>query len=284
MSELTPAIDIAHLRSWIGREDVADDVVTADLARKYHATFDCPGDAPQEGEVVPRLIHFCLAQPAAPTSRLGEDGHPARGGFLPPVPLPRRMWAGGSFIFTGDLHVGDRMRRTSRIADVTLKEGRTGALCFVTVQHRVEAHDTLIIEERQDIVYRGRDAPSSAAKAPPSPEECAHVKPMKAEAPLLFRYSALTFNGHRIHYDRRYAIDEEGYPGLVVHGPLQAALLYYYASDLRGAPSTRFRFRGLSPLFDDDAFSLHAADIGDGLKIWTAKDNGAVCMSAEAGW
>ncbi|HMO29380.1 MaoC family dehydratase N-terminal domain-containing protein [Enterovirga sp.] len=280
----SPMLDIDHLRSWIGREDIGTDLVTEDLARKYHATLDLPGEAPRQGETVPRLIHFCLAQPAAPTARLGPDGHPQRGGFLPPVPLPRRMWAGGAFVFHGDLRVGDEARRISRIEDVALKRGRTGVLCFVTVRHRVEAGGWLVVEERQDIVYRDLDPPGGTAKAPPAAEQGVHQRPMKAEAPLLFRYSALTFNGHRIHYDRRYVTEIEGYPGLIVHGPMQAALLCNYAGELRGTPPARFSFRGLSPLFDDDAFALHAIETADGLKLWTAKQTGPLCMIAEAAW
>ena len=281
---MTDAIDIDHLRSWIGREDDADDVVTPDLALKYHATFDFGGDAPEQGEVAARLIHFCLAPLIVPTARLGADGHPERGGFLPPVPLPRRMWAGGEITFHDDLRVGDTVRRRSRIADVVLKEGRTGPLCFVTVAHRIEASGALILEERQDIVYRGLDTPSSKTKAPTPAEQGAYRRPMKASPPLLFRYSALTFNGHRIHYDRRYVTEVEGYPGLIVHGPLQAALLHDYAAEIFGRPPKRFAFRGLSPLFDDDAFSLNATREGATLKLWTAKQDGPICMSAEAHW
>lgn len=281
---MSEPLDIDHLRGWIGREDVGIDIVSADLARKYHATFDFPGKAPERGEIVPRMIHFCLAQPAVPTSKLGSDGHPARGGFLPPVPLPRRMWAGGEILFNDDLRVGDEVTRISRIEDVVLKQGRAGALCFVTVRHRVETRGTPMLEERQDIVYRGGDAPSGSAKPAPSVEQGAWQRPIKAIPPLLFRYSALTFNGHRIHYDRRYVTECENYPGLVVHGPLQAALLYYYASELRNASPKRFSFRGLSPLFDDDAFALHAREEDHWMRLWTAKQAGPLCMSAEAYW
>jgi len=277
-------LDIDHLRGWIGREVRATDIVSEDLARKYHATMDVPGEAPKPGEAVPQLLHFCLAQPAAPTATLGPDGHPARGGFLPPVPLPRRMWAGGGFAFHDDLRVGDVATRISRIDDVVLKEGRTGRLCFVTVNHRIEVGGRLAVDERQDIVYRDLDPPGGAAKPPPEARQGEHTRPMRAEAPLLFRYSALTFNGHRIHYDRRYVTEVEGYPGLVVHGPMQAALLCNYAAELRGTPPKRFSFRGLSPLFDDDAFALHASEEGGALKLWTAKENGTLCMTSEAGW
>ena len=233
---------------------------------------------------MPRLILFCLAQRAAPTAQLGPDGHPARGGFLPPVPLPRRMWAGGAFTFYGDLRFGDKARRTSSIADVTVKEGRTGTLCFVTVEHAGEANGVRVLDERQDIVYRGLDAAGGSGKAPPAAASGQHQRPMHAGPPLLFRYSALTFNGHRIHYDRRYVTEVEGYPGLIVHGPMQAAMLCDYATELRGAPPKRFVFRGMSPLFDDDAFALHASEVGDTLEVWTAKADGTLCMSATAQW
>ncbi|MGK9230263.1 MaoC family dehydratase N-terminal domain-containing protein [Inquilinus limosus] len=276
-------LDIDHLRSWIGREEVAEDIVTADLVRKFRAMLDLQADPPRVAEIAPRLLHFCLAQPAAPTAALGPDGHPQRGGFLPPVPLSRRMWAGGSVIFQGDLRVGDGVRRVSRIADVVAKEGRTGLLCFVAVDHAIEADGRPVLRERQDIVYRGPDG--GGAKAPPAPAEPGrHRRRVDPSPPLLFRYSALTFNGHRIHYDRRYVMEVEGYPGLIVHGPLQATLLFNFAAELRGAPPTRFAFRSLSPLFDDDAFLLHAAEDGDGLKLWTARENGPVAMAAEAHW
>ncbi|TSD89361.1 protein dehydratase [Mycobacterium sp. KBS0706] len=275
-------LDIDHLRSWIGREEVAEDIVTADLVRKFKATLDLPGGPQQAGEAAPRLLHFCLAQPAAPTAALGPDGHPQRGGFLPPVPLPRRMWAGGSVTFHGDLRVGDAVRRVSRIADVVAKEGRTGPLCFVTVDHTIEGKGRPLLQERQDIVYRGLDG--GAAKAPAAAESGRHQRRIDASAPLLFRYSALTFNGHRIHYDRRYVTEVEGYPGLIVHGPLQATLLLHFAAGIRGTPPARFAFRSLSPLFDGDPMILHATEDGDGLALWTARENGPVAMMAEAGW
>jgi 3-methylfumaryl-CoA hydratase len=282
-ANVTQELDVDHLRSWIGREDSASDIVSVDLVRKYHATFDLSGDPPGLGQVVPRLLHFCLAQPAVPTAALGEDGHPQRGGFLPPVPLPRRMWAGGRFSFHGDLHVGDAMRRVSRIADVVVKHGRTGLLCFVTVEHVAEVDGRVLLNETQDIVYRGLDG-DGAGKQPTPAKPGRHRRLVDPSPPLLFRYSALTFNGHRIHYDRRYVMEVEGYPGLIVHGPLQAALLLNYAAQLRGHPPSRFTFRSLSPLFDNDVFALHADEDAVKLKLWTARENGPVAMTAEATW
>lgn len=276
------SLDIDHLRQWIGREETVSDIVSADLARKFHATLALPGDAPRLGQRAPRILHFCLAQPAVIPAGLGRDGHPARGGFLPPVGLPRRMWAGGDLIFHDELTVGDVATRTSRIADVVMKAGRTGPLCFVTVEHRIAVGDRPILDERQDIVYRGDEA-GNAKTTDPAPQG-AHTRAFDTSSTTLFRYSALTFNGHRIHYDRRYAIDVEGYGGLVVHGPLQATLLHNFAAELKGAPPRRFSFRGLSPLIDDDACLLHAEPSADGLTLWTARAGGPIAMRAEAAW
>jgi 3-methylfumaryl-CoA hydratase len=276
-------LDVDHLRRWIGREESASDIVGADLVRKFQATFDLPGGTPQIGDAAPRLIHFCLAQPVIPTDALGEDGHPQRGGFLPPIPLPRRMWAGGAITFHGDLHVGDRVQRTARITDVVVKTGGNGLLCFVTVEHDIEVEGSLVVKERQDIVYRGLDGGASK-KTPPLAEAGVHQRRVDASPLFLFRYSALTFNGHRIHYDRRYVTEVEHYPGLIVHGPLQATLLLNYATQLRGTPPAQFDFRSQSPLFDGEAFILHAGVVGQKLKLWTTSENGLVAMAAEVTW
>lgn len=191
---------IDHFRSWIGREDSASEVVSAELVHKFNATLDLSPACASAGEPAPPLIHYCLAQPSAPTRLLGEDGHPRRGDFLPPVPLPHRMWVASSLIFHSDLLVGDLIRRVSRIADVVLKEGRSGTLCFVTVEHRIEVGGASMIEETQTIVYR--DATTSTAASSPktmgSSPAGAYTRPLKISAALLFRYSALTFNAHRI--------------------------------------------------------------------------------------
>jgi 3-methylfumaryl-CoA hydratase len=284
LEAVTQRVDEQHLRTWIGREESTSDFVSSELARKFAATFDQTGSfAP--ADIVPRLIHFCLAQSATPTATLGEDGHPARGGFLPPVPLPRRMWAGGSITFTGDLHVGDTVRRVSRIADVGLKAGRTGPLCFVTVEHAVDVGSRPVLMERQDLVYRSMEAaPGGTVKAQPAAPSGTHRRSVDPSPPLLFRYSALTFNGHRIHYDRPYATKVEGYPGLVVHGPLQATLLMNFAAEIREKPPVRFTFRSQSPLFDGAPFALHADEAAAKLKLWTASEGGPVAMAAEAEW
>ena len=275
---MTEPLDMAHFQSWIGREDSATDVVTAGLVQKFRATVGLPETA---DDLAPRLIHFCLAIPAVPLDEVGPDGHPKRGGFLPPVPLPRRMWAGGEISFHGDLRVGDAVKRTSRIASVTAKEGRSGTLCFVDVDHKIEANGRLVVEERHNIVYR--DVNTSTPAAPPAPrgEETRVITPTPVQ---LFRYSALTFNSHRIHYDAPYTKTVEGYPDLVVHGPLQATLVLHYAAELMGKPPTRFSFRGQSPLFADAPFTLHSAREDNRMKLWTARENGPVAMTAEAVW
>lgn len=277
-------IEIDYLRTWIGREEIRDDTLTPDLARKFHATLGFPGPVPEPGQPAPPLIHFCLAQPAVPTSMLGDDGHPGKGEFLPPVPLPRRMWAGGEIAFLTPILVSQDVRRISRVTDVNAKSGRSGYLVFVTVEHRLESRSRLLLRERQDIVYREepRDAPgpSTANRADLGEEQF----PAEISAQLLFRYSALTFNSHRIHYDREYATGTEGYPDIVVHGPLQATLLCAFAAQLRGQSPTTFEFRAQSPLFFGDDVMLHARADGASLKLWTARANGPVAMAATAGW
>jgi len=278
-------IDIDHLRTWIGRQEVRSELLTEAVTDRFKATFNQDGTA-KNGDAAPTLIHLCLAPPTVPTSGLGSDGHPTRGGFLPPVPLPRRMWAGGAFTFHDEIRVGEIATRRSTIRDVTVKEGRSGVLCFVTVDHRIESGDRLAVEERHDIVYRDIDTTGDAPKPkaqPAAPHGTDRVV-VDPSAVLLFRYSALTFNGHRIHYDNPYVRKEEGYPGLIVHGPMQATMLVQFAEKLRGKCPARFDFRSLSPLFDDAPFTLNAEPDADGLRLWTAYVDGPVAMEARATW
>lgn len=275
--------DIDYLREWIGRSEVKTEMATTSLVARFNATFELNKNV-ADGDPAPALIHFCLAQPAAPTSELGEDGHPARGGFLPPVPLPRRMWASGSLAFHGDVRIGDMVSRHSKIRDVVIKEGRSGTLCFVTIDHRIESEGRHVIDERQDIVYRGADIPDSLQKTPDFAPKGTNLVTIVPSPILLFRYSALTFNGHRIHYDLTYARDVEFYPGLIVHGPMQATMLIQFAETLGGRLPAKFEFRSLSPLFDDKNFTLNAIEVVGGLKLWTSAVDGPIAMEALATW
>ncbi len=282
---MTAPLDLACLSQWIGREDIAEDIITPSLVERFHATLGLSGAPARQGEIAPNLIHFCVCQSATEIEELGLDGHPARGGFLPPVPLPRRMWAASAIDFHRALRVGDHVRRRSRIAEVTAKTGRSGMLCFVTVDHEIFGNSALAVSERQTIVYR--EASSGEPRATPIlTAPGAVMEAVEASATLLFRYSALTFNAHRIHYDRNYATREEGYPGLVVHGPLQATLLVHLASRCHdGRMPDRFTFRGISPAFDGAPLGLHAGTAtANVLDLWTTRADGQVAMQATAEW
>jgi 3-methylfumaryl-CoA hydratase len=284
---MTAAIDLDHLRQWIGRTTEASDIVTAQLVRGLRATLFLEIGAPRHGDAAPFTVHWCLAQPVFPMSELGPDGHPTRGGFLPPVPLPRRMWAGGELEFLDTLRVGDEVTRSSEISDVTMKAGSTGALCFVSVKHVISTARGVAIRERQDIVYRdlASGQQPAPAKPPAPPPKAQHRESHFADPVLLFRYSALTFNGHRIHYDRDYVTKVEGYPGLVFHGPMQAALLVECAARLHGgAAPKKFSYRGVQPLFDGSEFSINADVTGAGMELWTANSADMPTMRASAVW
>ena len=277
-------MDIVHLQQWIGRTETHSDLVTAGPIAALAATLDRDDPPPRPGDALPPLWHWLYFLPAPRQSELGSDGHAQRGGFLPPVPLPRRMWAGGRLQFHRPLRVGDSITRVSRIANVTMKEGRSGALVFVLVRHEISDAHGLAIAEEQDIVYRDHPkagAPPPAAVAAPS--EASWQRVTHPDDVLLFRYSALTFNGHRIHYDRRYATVVEGYPGLVVHGPLIATLLL----DLlrRSSPDgvvKRFEFRAVSPVFDAQPFAVCGQPSGRGVHLWAQNAAGELAMDAKA--
>lgn len=274
--------DVAHLRQWIGREERSLHPISEDLARKFNATLNVDAPEPRAGMEAPGLIHYCMASPIVATAALGPDGHPQRGGLLPPVSLPRRMWAGSDITFHGQLKVGDVVHRVSRVADVAGKQGKTGPLIFVTVEHTFDVRGVMVIVERQDIVYRGADTGQAEAKAVAT--SSAHRQTVTPDPAFLFRYSALTFNAHRIHYDRPYATEVEGYPALVVHGPLQATLLFNHAAALWGSRPLRFAFRSRSPLFDSEPFFIDAERAGSHMKLWTSCAGGPVAMFAEAEW
>jgi 3-methylfumaryl-CoA hydratase len=279
--------DLDHLRQWIGRTSEASDIVTAHLVMGLRATLFQEVGEPKPGDAAPWTVHWCLAQPVFPMSQLSQDGHPTRGGFLPPVPLPRRMWAGGELEFFEPLRVGDEVTRTSRIADVTMKTGSTGVLCFVSVDHLITTPRGTALRERQDIVYRDISGaqPTAPAKPAAPPPVAKHRESHMADPVLLFRYSALTFNGHRIHYDRDYVTRVEGYPGLIFHGPLQAAFIIELAARLHGGTAPRkFSYRGLQPLFEGSEFSINANDNDAGMELWTANSAGQPTMKGTATW
>jgi 3-methylfumaryl-CoA hydratase len=220
------ALDVDHLRHWVGRTQTDSDAIVAAPIAGLLATLDYDVPTPRPGDPIPPLGHWLYFQPTRRQSEIGPDGHPKRGGFLPPVPLPRRMWAASRIEFVTPLRVGQSLSRTSRIDDVRMKAGRTGVLVFVNVRHEIYGDNLLSITEEQDIVYR--DIPRPGEPTPvgvTAPDNATWLRQIEPDEVLLFRYSALTFNGHRIHYDRRYATTVEGYPGLVVHGPLIATLL-----------------------------------------------------------
>ena len=275
-------VDVSQLRSWIGRTEELQDIVTPELVRRLRATLGQPAGDLSVGAPAPPTVHWCLALPAVQASDIGPDGHPRRGGFLPPVPLPRRMWAGGELVFDAPLRIGDVVRRRSRVEDIVLKEGRSGRLCFVTVRHEISNDKGLTLRERHDIVYR-QITPTVLKPADGSAPVAKWSRTVAADPVLLFRYSALTFNGHRIHYDRDYCIREELYSGLVFHGPLQATLLVELAAELKGQPKS-FEFRAVSPVFDGGDVKVNALEDGEALSLWVTDQAGRVAMQATARW
>ena len=276
--------DLALLQQWVGKTEQTTRHIDASAAAALAATLDRV-QLQAEGMPLPPLWHWVYFWDAAPQSALGVDGHPQRGGFLPPVPLPRRMWAGGRLRFHAPLAVGATACRTSRVASVTAKDGKSGPLAFVTVEHTISVDGVVAITEAHDIVYRDNPLPGSVTPAgKPAPAEAAWSRHIMPDPVLLFRYSALTFNGHRIHYDRTYVTDVEGYPGLIVHGPLIATLLldllYRHAP---GARVSRFEFRAVGPLFDIRPFTVCGQPAADGrsVALWAKDHHGALAMQAE---
>jgi 3-methylfumaryl-CoA hydratase len=273
-------VDMENLRQWIGKTESVSDVVTPVPIAALAATLDIDASFDR----LPPLWHWLYFLPVHRWSDLGPDGHPKRGGFLPPVPLPRRMWAGGRVEFQHPLRVGESITRTSTIANVQFKEGRSGSLVFVLVRHEIRRSQGVALTEEHDIVYRDRSAGGSGASAPAS-DDAVWERMIRPDDVLLFRYSALTFNGHRIHYDRRYATEVEGYPGLVVHGPLIATLLVeLLRSNLPQAKVMRFEFRAVSPLFDTEPFSVCGKPESDGrtIRLWAENSGGGLAMTATA--
>ena len=294
----SPLIDgnsLARLQAWQGRSETLADEVTAAPVRALSATLDRDDTPPLAGTRLPELWHWLYFLPHHRQSEIGDDGHAKRGGFLPPVPLPRRMWAGGRLAWEegNPLQVGDKVERISTIASVTHKAGRSGELVFVLVRHEVRNERGLALTEEHDIVYRAAAAPGEAGPPPtPAPKDAAFSREIVPDDVLLFRYSALTFNGHRIHYDRKYVTEVEGYPGLIVHGPLIATLLVDLLRRQKPAATlARFEFRAVRPTFDLAPFRVHgkpeavgAGAAGDGktFRLWGEDADGWLTMTATA--
>lgn len=275
-------LDMDHLLTWIGSTESVTDQITDSLIERFQATFY--NKLWPMTDAAPLGIHWCLAPPTAPGNKLGADGHPKRGGFLPPVPLPSRMWAGGELVFHQPLRAADKVTRHSRVDNVTLKQGKSGPLVFVTVEHQCYAGDTLALTERQDLVYKQANPKlTDSAKAETPPTDNIGDETIMVNSVDLFRYSALTFNGHRIHYDRDYARREEGYSGLVVHGPFQTTLLMNRAAELCGGVPARFSFRGLAPLIEQTPIRLRqsqSAGATDSGELWCETIDGKITMQA----
>lgn len=274
---------MAGYEAWVGKEEQRSERILASSVAAMAATLDL-AVAPAEGDALPPGWQWLFFNPAARRSELGVDGHPKRGGFLPPVELPRRMWAGSRIRYLRDVPVGAEATRRSKILKVQEKTGKGGALVFVTVEHTTECAGAACIVEEQDIVYREPPPPSTGAKPARHEATAQWSQTVVPDAPLLFRYSALTFNGHRIHYDQPYARNEEGYPDLVVQGPLTATLLQMFAAQHGGGRRmTRFDFRGVTPLFVGRAFQVEAREAeGGGLDVWARGPDGELGMSATA--
>lgn len=271
----------------VGRRQVLHGAVTAAQADMLGATI-VPGwtvGSLPDGAMLPHLWHWTAFPPTAPMEDLGPDGHPTLGGFLPDLGLNRRMWAGGKLRFRAPIHVGERLTLTSDILSVEHKQAGGGPMAFVTLRHVVTGDTGPAIEEEQTIVYLQIPPEFRPPKAIPAPDAPAFDHTVAVTTPLLFRYSAATFNAHRIHYDRAYATGVEHYPGLVVHGPLQATLLMAAATAHRGSPPDSFQFRGLYPMFDHHDLRLIGVDKPDGtLALCTAAPAGHQGMQATAGW
>lgn len=266
----------------IGRTRTQSDILDLARASAMHATMGLPGPTPLAGDPLPPFWHYIYFWDAQPPENLGRDGHPAVGGFLPETGLPRRMWAGGSLEFLDPARLGDAAEKISTIDAVAPKHGRSGRLCVVTVTHELRQGGRVTMRERQDLVYREDPDPDAPAVVPEQARRDEQKSQRLSFNPtLLFGYSALTFNGHRIHYDRDYCRGVEGYPGLVVHGPLLAQKLIDMAAAELGRLS-RFRFRATAPLFDFEAAECCLRQENDGLALWVRGPDGRLCMEATA--
>lgn len=273
---------MADWNDWSGRTQEQSDVLTTALLARFRATID----SNDRGDIAPQGIHWCLCLPDAATGELGEDGHPRKGGWLPPIPLPRRMWASSKVTFHAPIRAGEIIARRSTIANITEKTGSSGSLVFVDIDHDTFAEDSPVVSERQTLVYREASTtlptPRPIDTSPDFSDWQWHKSVTPSEA-LLFRYSALTFNSHRIHYDAPYAVEAEHYRGLVVHGPLTATLLLDLAGQSLGTNQLKqFSFRGHSPAFAGEPLYLVGKSDGIAITLAALGSDRRIVMSAEA--
>jgi len=282
-------MDLETLRGWIGRREEAIDAIPVSAVRLVQAFYGLDPVA-VEGDPLAETWHWCFFHRPVPHTGLGEDGHHAVGGFLPPFDLPRRMWGGSRISFERPVRIGRETRKVSTIASVDIKQGASGTLGIVRVEQVITQDGATCLVELQDLIYREAEGtgapPSSQRGAPAGAEAMPQTKASEtvvADEVMLFRYSALTYNAHRIHYDRDYAVKKEGYPDLVVHGPLTASRLARFAvSRVEGRRLREFSFRGTLPLFCGETFALHAREADGDLDLWAANQRGEIAMKARA--
>ena len=281
---MSTKVDINHLRKWIGKIDNVTDYVTPIVEQRYRATLNMDIGNPKDGDPVTSGLHWMLGWNLVKNDELGVDSHPALGEFLPPVPLPRRMWAGSEIKVLKPIRVGDKVIKQSTVADIQVKEGRTGLLCFVTAEYNFLVNDEVTINEKHNIVYRDiSKSGGGSGYSKDIPEKADLSEKIFMHPTILFRYSAIGFVGHRIHYDHPYTVNEENYPGLIVHGPLQATYLLRAAEKLMGKPVKSFTHKVMAPVFADSEYMVGVDKMDDGsVSCWGATKEFGVTMRAEA--
>ena len=281
---MSTKVDIDHLRKWIGKIDNVTDYVTPIVEQRYRATLNMDIGNPKDGDPVTSGLHWMLGWNLVKNDELGVDSHPALGEFLPPVPLPRRMWAGSEIKVLKPIRVGDKVIKQSTVADIQVKEGRTGLLCFVTAEYNFLVNNEVTINEKHNIVYRDiSKSGGGSGYSKEIPEKADLSEKIFMHPTILFRYSAIGFVGHRIHYDHPYTVNEENYPGLIVHGPLQATYLLRAAEKLMGKQVKSFTHKVMAPVFANSEYMVGVDKMDDGsVSCWGATKEFGVTMRAEA--
>ena len=281
---MSTKVDIDHLRKWIGKIDNVTDYVTPIVEQRYRATLNMDIGNPKDGDPVTSGLHWMLGWNLVKNDELGVDSHPALGEFLPPVPLPRRMWAGSEIKVLKPIRVGDKVVKQSTVADIQVKEGRTGLLCFVTAEYNFLVNDEVTINEKHNIVYRDiSKSGGGSGYSKEIPEKADLSEKIFMHPTILFRYSAIGFVGHRIHYDHPYTVNDENYPGLIVHGPLQATYLLRAAEKLMEKQVKSFTHKVMAPVFANSEYMVGVDKMDDGsVSCWGATKEFGVTMRAEA--